>query len=89
MNISLPITADSNFTTGASTVAGQSGFRNTVGATSYSGGVFMVSGAANQASIQITVASGSYSSTTIITSAVPFTFVTGDTIWWNMYYKAA
>jgi len=49
----------------------------------------MVSGAANQASLQIMVSSGAYTTQTILTSTVPFTWVTGDTMWWNFMYKAA
>jgi len=89
VNISLPITADTNFITGAATTVGTAGYRNTTGSLSYTGSVVMVSGAANQASLQIMVSSGAYTSQTILTSTVPFTWVTGDTMWWNFMYKAA
>jgi len=89
VTISLPIAADTNFYSGAATAAGVAGYRNTVGTTTYLGSVFMVSTSASQAVLQINLTSGTYPTMTILTSTVPFTWVTGDTMWWNFMYKAA
>lgn len=73
------------------TVIGQVGVRDDAPATIY-GGVATTIGIAgfpNRVLLQVQNASGTYLTNVSITSTAPMTWAVDDTIWWNLYYKAA
>jgi hypothetical protein len=89
LQVSLPITADATFSTGAVNTIGTAGMRNNTTSNSFFLVPFMVNGTATAMNITAQLASGTYVSVSAITTTAPFTQITGDSFWWNVYYKAA
>jgi hypothetical protein len=89
LQVSLPITADTTFSTGAVNTIGTAGLRNNTTSNSFFLVPFMVNGTATAMNITAQLASGTYVSVSAITTTAPFTQITGDSFWWNVYYKAA
>ena len=87
--ISLPITADTTFSTGAVNTIGTGGYKNNTSGNLFFLTPFMVNGTATQMNLTAQLASGTYVTYTNITTTVPFTQIVGDSFWWNVTYKAA
>jgi len=89
LQVSLPITADSTFANGAVNTIGTAGMKNNTSSNLFFLTPFMVNGTATAMNITAQLASGTYVTYSNITTTVPFTQITGDSFWWNVYYKAA
>lgn len=89
LQVSLPITADTSFITGPNNSFGTAGLRNNTSSNNFFLICNAVNGTATAMNIVAQLASGTYVTTTNITTTVPFTQITGDSFFWNVYYKAA
>lgn len=89
LQVSLPINADSSFITGPANSMGTGGYRNNTASNSFFLICQAVNGTATAMSIVAQLASGTYVSVSNITTTAPFTQITGDSFFWNVYYKAA
>ena len=92
VNLTVPVSIDATVSgTFLGTYIGQVGIRDFDGGTSYSGVVQTLGtgGFPTRVALQVQNASGTYLTGAALSATVPMTWATSDTLWWNMYYKAA
>ena len=90
--LTLPINMDATVSgTFSATVIGQVGVRDASAAASYNGIVqtLGLGGFPERINLLVQNAAGTYLTTTQISTSVPMTWTVSDTLWWNIYYKAA
>lgn len=89
LQVSLPITADTSFVTGSCNGFGTAALRNNTTSNNFFLICNAITGDGTKMNIVAQLASGTYVTTTNITTTVPFTQITGDQFFWNVYYRAA
>lgn len=90
--LTLPVNMDATVSgTFPATVIGQTGVRDASAGASYSGIVqtLGLGGFPERINLLVQNAAGTYLTVTQISTAVPMTWAVSDTLWWNLYYKAA
>ncbi len=89
LQVSLPINADSGFVTGPANSMGTAGLRNNFAGNTFFCVCQAINGTATGMNIVAQLASGTHVSVANITTTSPFTQITGDSFFWNVYYEAA
>jgi len=90
--LTVPVSMDSTVSgTFSGSFIGQVGIRDASAAVTYSGLVQTLGtgGFPTRVALQVQNASATYLTNAALSSTVPMTWAVSDTLWWNMYYKAA
>lgn len=92
ITMTTPVNLDSTVSgTFLGSFLGQTGVRDASAGISYSGVVqtLGVGGFPSRISLQVQNAASTYLLSAQMVTAVPMTWAVSDTLWWNLYYKAA
>lgn len=89
LQVTLPVGCDASFSSTSGTYSGFVNMRDTSAATNYVGLIRNIETFPGIASLACQALTGSYLSATAITTTIPFTWASTDTIFWSMYYQAA
>jgi len=89
LQVSLPVSHDSNFSSTIGMTTGFSHFRDISAGVSHIGVIRPIEGFPNIASIACQNIVNTYLASATVATAVPFTWTTGDIITWSIYYQAA
>lgn len=89
LQVTLPVGCDASFSGTNGTFSGFVNMRDTSAATNYVGLIRNIETFPGIASLACQTLTGSYLSATAITTTIPFTWTSTDTIFWSLFYQAA